>query len=494
MNSEDISRSLFKTSMIGIARVGLSFPVYLALTPLIYGSLGEELFAIWSFNTIVIGLLNLSDFGFKNGLVHFVAKSQSDSEVRDHYVNTQSVFLSIALMLNLALVVVPSAIYSQILNVPAHYAAELKFVLVLTGLGFGLRFLATPYQALLEGRQRVYQSQTIFIVWLIVNAGLSFLAVLLAPSVYSLTLATFVANVVVFILFRRYANREFAWTKDGPSLSWHKHRLKELFSYSGGIQIATLFIVLREPLLKVLVANCFGLATVASFEIAYRLTTQIISMVITPLLGVFAASSKLQDDHKAVREVLLPYFRFPLIVLLPCMAGLVFVGEDLLAWWLGNNDEEIYDLLIWLFVGFTCYYATESIYKAIEGSGFSWYSAKIQCLVFGLTMLAFVGLHAGNYSAAQTVGGSLLVGYTAFSVINFMKFTRTFSGVGFVDFRFLFVITGSILALILLSQLTNPTWYMLAVFCAVYFCLVLQLRVLPLDTITASIRAKSRKR
>jgi hypothetical protein len=170
---------------------------------------------------------------------------------------------------------------------------------------------------------------------------------------------------------------------------------------------------------------------VATFEIAYRLCSQILSLVITPLLGVSAASALLSRRQTDLEKVLKPFLGYTLSLLLPLALFFESFAAPLVGTWLGPEGLGVGALLPKMFIAFAIYYATETLYKAIEGSGLSSYSAAIQTASLIVNLSVFLLLE--SYSQTLSVSLSMLAGFLLFSVGNALVFTRRFQTIHLFD-------------------------------------------------------------
>lgn len=195
-----------------------------------------------------------------------------------------------------------------------------------------------------------------------------------------------------------------------------------MLRYGAGIQLATAAIALREPLYKIALARTYDLSTVAAFEIAYRLCTQLASIIATPLLGVLGVTALLSQRHEDLIRILRPLFSYGVIVLPPAVLFAHTFTKPLFNLWLGQKGSDAANLFPFLFLGFAIYYSTEVLYKSIEGSGRSWYSGILQVSVLGLQL----SLLASFTSIPWSVAGSLLVGFGVFSLSNIIMFSRCY--------------------------------------------------------------------
>src|SRR4030095_7547521 len=84
---------------------------------------------------------------------------------------------------------------------PPGYRTEASFVLVITAIGFGTRLLALPFQSVIEANQEHYYSQLVSLMWLIIYAIGTALALVVRPDVYALGVVTLFSNLAVLVLF-----------------------------------------------------------------------------------------------------------------------------------------------------------------------------------------------------------------------------------------------------------------------------------------------------
>ena len=423
MNIPALQQKLFHGSMAGLVRVALAIPVYLVLTPAVLHALGPEQFGIWAFSTLVISLMNVTDFGLKDSLVYHVAKhSEEPDEARQCFSVTLWSYGAIALLLVIGTAAWGAKAFPVLLNVPASLRDAAVFVLWVTIAGLVWRLLALPYQAVVEGYQELFRSQLIFLAWLGVHFATTLIALAVDPTVYGLGWAGLIGNMFIFGAFfwtvrRRFPHITLRW------YGWFNGSVRSMAGFGLGIQIASICIAMREPVYKVLIARSSDLASVASFDIAYKLCTQLMSVMTTPLLGLFGAAALLAGRHQDLADLLRPLIGWTIGALLPGAIGVALFAEPLMQRWLGGGDLASGLFLPVMCAGFAVYYATEALYKTIEGSGRSWYSAAVQVTVL-LVQVGMFWLVAP--SQPQAAAWSLAAGYGLFSLLNLLMFRSLF--------------------------------------------------------------------
>ena len=429
MDLPTIREKIFAGSVVGFLRIGLAVPVYLILTPIILNTLGEERFGLWSFSTIIISMLNLADFGFKNSLVYHVARQHEDREaVSQHFATATLLYLSVSSFITLVMLIFQREIIEKALQVPPHLFEEAQFLLIVTVIAFSVRMMAIPYQAILEGHQEISSSQSVFLLWMFAYVIAVFIALLLRPDIYGLGIASLFSNVVILLGFYGVTKWRIPFLRFDPT------RLKvsglgNMLNYGAGMQLAAAAIALREPLYKIVLVRTYDLSTVAAFEIAFKLCTQLVAVITTPLLGVLGVTALLSQRHEDLTRILRPLFMYGVIVLIPAVLFAHTFSTPLFNLWLGQKGNEAARFFPGIFLGFSIYYSTEVLYKSIQGSGRSWYSAVLQISVLVLQIALLISLTFVPWSVA----GSLLIGFGVFSLSNFVMFGRCYGTISLLQ-------------------------------------------------------------
>ncbi len=462
MDIAKVKNDLYKGSLAAVLRIILAVPIYIVLTPFILEYLKQDQFAIWSFNSTIIGLINLTDLGFKSSLLFHCAQTPGDqTRIKLLFGTALTIYIGLWIVVVVTCWLLQEPI-TKLLGVPDHLRGPAGFVIVITAVGFGLRFIATPFQAVIEAHYGVRYSQHVLLMWLVVNAAATLLVLPFHPDLYAMGWISLLGNALVLIAFYVQVRRKLpflGWT----SISLDAGTTRALLKYGAGIYVATIVITLREPLYKIFLSSNFGLDQVATFEIAFRLCTQVVSAVISPLLGIFTAAAVLSKRPADLAIVLRPLCGVTLLVLAPLALFMMSFSSSLTALWLGPSTTDVARLLPWMFAAFSVYYATEILYQSILGNGWSNYAALVQGISLGL--MAAVLYLLRDSGAIESTGLSLVVGFSAFSIVNLIAFRRRFAAVKLFDAGMLAMFaTPSIAYCAVLCLSENRQWLMAAAF------------------------------
>ena len=420
---------LLKGSLAGLFRVTLAIPLYLVLTPYALSRLGTDLFGIWSFNTVIISLVNLTDFGFKNSLVRHVAANLGDEgEIRRYFSATFWIYLMLTVVLLLVVFWFTDEMVKNVLRIPVELHDKAIFVFHVSAVSFASRFLAAPFQAVIEGHQEHYYSQLVSLIWLVLNSAGSIAALALQPDVYSLGVISIASNLLAFFLFACRIWKRF------PFVLKHLMHIDptavlNLLRFGVGIHLATLMITLREPIYKIMISRFCDLESLASFEVSYRLCTQLVSVVVSPLLGTFAVSALLERRPEELSKVLRLMVGFNCAIFFPAVLLFGTFSHPLISIWLGGNANTTAFMTFVMFTAFAFYYMTEPLYKSLEGTGMSGYSALVQALGMMVSVAVLVKFsNQGN----MAIPFSLFAGFVVISFSNYLVFRRRFRSMSLI--------------------------------------------------------------
>ena len=425
MDTAALKSKMIRGSRLGLVRVSLAIPLYLVLTPLALNELGTSLFAIWSFQTMVMALFTFSNLGFSNSLVYHVAQRLDEHQEVNRYFNVVFfAFFILGSLLAISILVGSGTFAARILSVPEDMYDAAVFVLNVTAVCLWLKFVASPYQALLEAHQEHGFVQAVALAWLLLYFLGSVMVLLLWPGVYSLGAVMLLCQLLNLVAFYWRVRVQAPFIRIHPR-EVSRSKVHNMLRYGMGVQGASLAIALREPLLKIMVARHFDLAAVAAFEIVYRMCTQLISFVVTPLLGVFSASALLASKPQELQKILRPCLGFTIALLFPMTVFMLSVGGELAHLWLGEKAGEVVEMLPLAFAAFALYYATEILYQAIEASGWSYYSAAMQIASLAVAIIAFLVFDDRSLTA---ILAALWCGFALFSISNLIVFRQRFRG------------------------------------------------------------------
>ncbi|KAF0219919.1 MAG: hypothetical protein FD174_1643 [Geobacteraceae bacterium] len=412
MDLTALKQKLLHGYLLGALRVILAVPIYISLTPFLLRKLGSDYYGLWVIGSIPLAILNISDFGLKNSLVYRAARAVDEEDVAGYFNAVFFFFLVIGLALVIALVSWGEGLVADIFNIPSRYRHEGYLVVLLSTIGFGIRFLATPYQALLESKQEFAVINLISLLWLIANYVLSIIVLSISPDLFTLVSTGVALNAVVFFLYAYFCNKSTKAARIRVR-SIRRSHVRALAGYGLGIYAASLAILLREPMYKTLITREYGLPATASFEITYRLCCQLMSFITLPAYGIFATAATLAGRDAELTDILRTIQGAILTLTVPMALFFMIFGKLFIGLWLGAGHESVVMLVPWFVLSFALYYLSEASAKAIEGLGHARASAIVQIAGVVLQLGVFFLLKDLGLIAASI---SLLAGFLLVSL------------------------------------------------------------------------------
>ena len=464
MSAQDSSvKNLYIVGAVsGLLKTALAVPIYFLLTPLVLKTLGAEMYAIWSLGAVVISLINIFDFGFKNSVIKYVAEDPNDKDkVSEYFTIFMSFYLFVGAFATLIVFAFHEYYVDDVLSVSSDYKLEAEFTLFITAFSFFFRFIASPYQALIESKQKIYLSHIIFLVWLLSNFFLSVLGLKFYPGIYVLGLAMFVSNFLVFVLFFAVAKKEYPHRLFKYSNASYAS-FKKLLSFGLGIFVSSIVIIFREPIVKTIVVRFYGLEDSALFDISYRTTVQIMSFLISPIMGTFALAALYSTNKTKLEKAILPIFGYLVAFTLPLGVSILIFGEYLLEVWLAGSSVDIsrlYPLVICVTGAFLIYYIVEPIYKTNEAMGFSTLTALIQLVSLVIIISMLFTLPAQD---VLNIGWSILSGFTFYMAANIGLSYWIFGKIYFVSIKSLFYIVIPTVCIVAATVMQRDTSLLVA--------------------------------
>jgi O-antigen/teichoic acid export membrane protein len=257
-------------------------------------------------------------------------------------------------------------------------------------------------------------------------------ALYVSPDIYSLGYAMIAANTILLIILIIKA-KLIVSSLEIKLYEVKLSSLKGMINIGGWLQIASILILLREPIIKLLLGYKYDLVAVATFELVYRISTQITSIVTTPLLVNYSAAALLIKNRSNEYFIILrQMLSFTLVIFIPIVILIASYSDLLIDNWLGGNYGHVSEVLIWTFMAFALYYTTEALYKAIQATGKTFYSAITQlitlvCMISGLLMF--------DDSPKLSIVSSVLFGFVVFTSINIIIFKSLYPNLHFFNVK-----------------------------------------------------------
>jgi O-antigen/teichoic acid export membrane protein len=295
----------------------------------IIGTVGVGQLGVWSVVLATVSASRLADLGLSAGVTRFVARDLARGET----VRAAEVIDSVALTLMVTISVILMALYPFIQRVIPHLFDATFLPLALDILPYAfvslwLTILASVFLGGLDGCQRMDQRAALTVVGQAILLGL---AVWLVPRYGLVGLAWSQLGQGVFLAIAgRILLRVTLQDLPQFPLRWRRSVVREMLGYGLNLQAATLFMLLMDPISKVLMARFGGPEPAGYFDVANQTVLKARAVIVAANSAIVPRVAELTESAPAR---LLPLYRqsvglliflvLPLFVLLFAWAGLV---------------------------------------------------------------------------------------------------------------------------------------------------------------------------
>ncbi|HUK63519.1 MAG TPA: polysaccharide biosynthesis C-terminal domain-containing protein [Dongiaceae bacterium] len=337
-----VRRLLSNTLHAASGRLAAVF-VWLLLTPTVLHALGPERFGLWSIFFALTGYFGGFDLGLAQGTLRHVAAARVHG-LRDvaaaHTVLAFGGYLLLGLVW-LALMIAACGPLLDFLRVPAPLHPDATRVLIGSALAFVLSGWLNVLVAALQGHGRFDLANRVLLtcslsqglgVWLALgrHAGIGVLIGVL--------MAGWLLGVLVALAMLPLAAPGGGWV--APWRAWSQVRAALRFGLP--MQAASLSSVIHQHLDKFLLSRFVGLATVAPYEIGFRVSSAAVTFPQQFLLAAMPAAAELQAEGRAetLRTLFVRGDRYVMAGTAVWLAALVGGAAPLLVAWLGPGQGD----------------------------------------------------------------------------------------------------------------------------------------------------------
>ncbi|WP_291360350.1 MULTISPECIES: MATE family efflux transporter [Acinetobacter] len=280
---------------------------------------GLTALGVWSVLSAAIFIIRIGDVGMGNSAERHVAmvSAQTDSQKARGYLDTALV-INTALFSFLALIgwLIFSYKIEWIVPAESHLQAEALHILPLMLAVFVISNIANVISGALRGLHLAYMSAYLSVAGALLQM---FIIVLLVPKfgIAGLAWGQLAQNIFIAIaawyLFNHHLSQYGAKLSIFP-VEGSKSLFRELFNFSIRAQAVNLVNGLFEPVSKFIIGHSVGMSTLGLYEIAYKLVALPRNAVVSGVLGLTPAITRLliSDPQEAERL----YFRARRLVLL----------------------------------------------------------------------------------------------------------------------------------------------------------------------------------
>ena len=338
----NIKQQLIKNSASTILQIIASFISGLVLPPILISKLGFTTYGIWGLVLLLNQYSLLFDLGLQSGFIKL--SSEYITKGDNHRVN--SLFSSNIFLYFFTAILISSILFlfkepiMQVFFGDAFLYKNLFDIALLYSFTSVFNLLTFPFSSLLKGLQRYDISNAIDIIFVITNAVLSIIFILLDFGLFGLVLGYLISLIIKFLLLIVITRKIF------PELTLYKiskpmvQDFKLLFAYAPADLSVKVYSAVTQTLIRFSLKNYAGISYVGVYDIAKRLVSQVLgisSSIFVPFLPAMSLLST-QNRRDDIASILRKASLFMNLFCLPIIFYLLLFFEPILTIWLNISS------------------------------------------------------------------------------------------------------------------------------------------------------------
>ncbi|MDZ4722666.1 MAG: oligosaccharide flippase family protein [candidate division Zixibacteria bacterium] len=404
---------LFSNTLISSLDSVVLIALSLVATPILVNNFGVSGYGVFVFLSIfsIHGALSFMDLGMEASLMTAVARFDADGNTRDiqSALNVSLVYyLALGLLVGCILFLLKGMILEQFLESDAIIAPEhIANAVGLIALNLVFQFVGVPFSAVLQGMSRFIISKSVSMTLNILQYALLIAVALwngrIDIAFAAITGLSLLRLLVYLVLFRIYLPGHFV-----VSASLDMGLFRKLASYSSVLFFGRFMSLINGQIDKVLIWLMLPVAGLAIYDIVNRpgnLVRMITGMTYSAAVPEVARLHQI-SSMPSIKDIYLRLVRYAYLLILPALAGLYILMEDLLYLWVGTEFSQ-YSHLALIVLGIFTINPIVSIASTLAiGMNMANKSLRISCVGVVVNIILSLSL-VGKYGIAGLLIGTL---------------------------------------------------------------------------------------
>ncbi len=358
--SSQVKRDLKLSVLTGPLTFIVPILSYLFLYPIILSRSSLEVLGIWSLYVTTASFFTVADIGFSQ---HLIREAGADREkeilikLKKELLSAKRFYLLLGLLGIAIVLILKNSLFSSTENV--YSSSGLFYSALVLVVGTTLQLLSSLDAAILSARADNYFVKLVRSVSPVFTYGVAIIGALYYSPIEGFAAGFLLANFFLLIVYHfRIKNKHIAWCRINITLTLKETiaSLKELFRQGWQLYSVSLGMILRQPVIRYVIAIIMGLPAVGIFDIAMRVTTTSRDVITSGFASLYPSFSYFYRNKEQGK--LIEIITISLMLLIPVGAVslviLVFFPELIYSVWLGDFPGGIISatiiLAVWQFI------------------------------------------------------------------------------------------------------------------------------------------------
>ncbi|MGH9352046.1 MAG: oligosaccharide flippase family protein [Terriglobia bacterium] len=377
-----IKKLTAKNAITNWLSLGATMVIGFLLAPFILHHLGDDAYGLYYLIVSLTGYYGLLDLGIRSSIVKYVASynATGDQEGLNRLINTTIFSYSVLAMVVLAATFIGSFYVDSLFRITPAFLKTARLLFLITGAGIALSFPLGVFSGILEGLQKFYWTNPVYVSGFAVRAALIVLLLdrgygLLTLAWISVGVSSIGYNVGCTALALRATHIDWGWR------FVNKKSLRLIINY-GLISFAILLAgIIRTTVDNIVIGIFISSAAITFYSIGSRLV-EYLSRIVQQLSHIFvpiASHLEATADASRIQRLFIEGNRACAFIAFPFAAVLVILGKPLIAVWMGARYvSSSYLILVILLVPSVLWYSQGASTQMLYGMNRHKWLAKIR--------------------------------------------------------------------------------------------------------------------
>ncbi len=331
-------------SVLSVVSVAATTLVGFFLMPFVVHRLGDRMYGYWALVGSVLGYYGILDLGISPAVSFQVAKAigKGDSEAPNRTISTAVVAFAALGLIALAITLLVAAC-SPLFIASASDVKIFRAVLVMVGIGFAFGFPGRAFMGGVYAHLRNDLISSVGILILIVRTSLIVALVMKGYGIIGLALVSLLTDAGSYLTSYLILRRIQKGLRISIALA-DRSTFKELFDYGRYSMAIRVGDQLRFAMDGWMVAAFVGVAAVAHYTIASRLSGYFLTFILSAvgLLQSWFSQMLGSRDYDGIRRVLALGTRIAAALSTIVLCSFVFYGRAFIGTWMGPRYMDAY--------------------------------------------------------------------------------------------------------------------------------------------------------
>jgi O-antigen/teichoic acid export membrane protein len=407
-------RAVLMGSALSVAGLGASVLVGFFLMPFVIHRLGDRMYGYWSLVGAVLGYYGVLDLGITPAVSFHMAKAMGEGDNESPNRTLSAAFAGLAAVGSAVLLIaIVAAAICPFFITNASDARVFREVLLITGLGCAFGFPGRAFLAGMYAHLRNDLIAAVNAVVLVLRTALVVWVILIGWGIVGLAVVSFLTDSLMYVACYFILLRIQRGLRISFSLVDRKG-LRELFNYGRYSMMMRMGDQLRFAVDGLVVAGFVGVAAVAHYAIASRLSGYYLTAILSAvgLLSPWFSQMLGSGNHDGIRRLVSLSTRIAAALSTIVACSFIFYGRAFIEQWMGSRYVDAYWPSLILVMALYCDLAQQPSVSYLLGVSKHRYLA-IQTILEGVANLALSIWWARSYGMIGVAMGTLVPMFVA---------------------------------------------------------------------------------